>query len=455
MQTQRDHVHAYRFLMGRMSSSLVLGDPASAEVPARRAVVGIIIGLVLALLIAIGFGVYGFLVPGGNTEWQVDGAIIVEEETGTRFINVGGVLHPTLNYASAKLLQGPDASSEVTSLSQASLTGAPRGVPVGIPDAPQVLPQPENLVGSHWLTCLPGSVGDTEADSTELSVNFDPAVPAEPLPPDRYVLVQSAEGSQYLLWGGAKYRVADPTVPVALGMATVQPVPAPQPWLDALPDGPALAPAAIDGAGTRGPAVGTGAHRVGQLFEQRAANGDVQLFVLRDDGLAPLSQTEFLLLDAAEGSREPIRIDAAAVASAPRSADRSLTRRLPELSAARWQDRGANAICLRQVPAGERVASQVVFAGPDVAVGQGGGTGVHLRPGTGVVVAAVPVPHGRRMPDRYLITDGEKYLLPDDDSMRALGYSGVPVRPMANDLLDTVPSGPALSRAAASASEKG
>ncbi|MEV0698033.1 type VII secretion protein EccB [Saccharopolyspora sp. NPDC050389] len=450
MQTQRDHVHAHQFLMGRMSSALVLGDPASAEVPARRAAVGIYIGLVLALLIAVGFGIYGWLVPGGNNAWRAQGAIVVEKETGTRYVNVNGVLHPTLNYASAKLLQGPNANSKVTLLSRASLADAPRGAPLGIPNAPQVLPSAQDLAGSHWLTCLPGSVGDVAPGSPELSLNFDPGVAAVPLPPDRYVLVESPAGTQYVLWGGAKHQVAEPTVPVALGMAAVRPVPAPQPWLDALPDGPVLASAQIDGMGASGPSIGGKAYPVGQLFEQRSVNGDVQTFVLRREGLAPISRTEFMLLEVAAGSPEPAQIDAAAVAAAPRSADRSLIGRIPDLSGARWQDHGPTAMCLRQAPVGPRVASEVVFAGPDAAAG-----GVHLRPGTGVVVAALPIPPGRRVPDRYLITGDSKYLLPDDDSMRALGYAGVPVRPIANDLLATVPSGPALSQAAVGATRKG
>lgn len=441
MQTQRDHVHAYQFMMGRMSSALVLGDPASAEVPARRAVTGIYIGLALAVLIAIGFGVYGWLVPGGNESWRAQGAIVVEKESGTRFVNVGGVLYPTLNHTSAKLLQGPNGDPKAKLLSKASLAEAPRGAPVGIPGAPQLLPPVQDLVGSQWLACLPGDL------ESGLNLDFDPETPAAPLPQDRYVLVQSEAGAQYLLWGGSKHQVADPVVLAALGLANVQPVPAPEPWLAALPDGPALAPARIEGSGAPGPAIGGSPYLVGQVFEQRASNGDVQRFVLRGDGLAPVSRTEFVLLAAVPGAPEPAQLDAAAVAAAPRSADRSLTSRLPELSEARWQDHGADQICLQQVPAGTRIASEIVFAAP--------AAGINLPPGKGVVVGAVPLPAGQRTPDRYLIAEGEKYLLPDDDSMRALGYGGAPVQPMAGDLLDTVPSGPALSRAAAGATTKG
>ncbi|MFR9727737.1 type VII secretion protein EccB [Saccharopolyspora sp. MS10] len=445
MQTQRDHVHAYQFLMGRMSSALVLGDPASPEVPARRASTGVVFGLVLAVLIAIGFGVYGLLVPGGNTAWQARGAIVVEEESGTRFVNVGGVLHPTPNYASAKLLQGPKGGPDVEMLSRASLAAAPRGVPMGIPDAPQNLPAADELLGSSWLACLP-----EPGAGRDLSLNFDPSAPTAPLRADRYSLVAAEDGAQYLLLGGAKLRVADPAATVALGMAAVRPPVAPRAWLDAVPDGPVLAPAALDGAGSPGPAVDGAAHPVGQLFEQRAANGDVQRFVLRNDGLAPLNGTEFMLLDAV-GSTDPVRVGAAAVAAAPRSADRSLTQRLPELSDARWRDPGGDALCLRQRPDGPVVRSEVVFTGSRV----GSIPGVHLPPAGGLVVGAVPLPPGQRKPDRYLISEGTKYLLPDDDSMKALGLGGAPVRPFDAALLDEVPSGPPLSTASAGAIRKG
>ncbi|MBF6507430.1 type VII secretion protein EccB [Nocardia farcinica] len=440
MQTQRDHVHAYQFLMGRMSSALVQADPASAEVPARRAITGSFIGLVLALLIAVGFGVYGFLFPGGNTSWQAKGTIVVEKETGTRFVNVGGVLHPTLNYPSALLQQGPGA--QVKLVSRESLAGAPRGVPIGIPGAPQSLPPAADLVGSHWLLCLPGAGGAGTV------LDFDPATPAEVLRTDRYALVRSDDGTQYVLWGGAKHRVGSPVVTTALGMAGVEPATAPRVWLNALPDGPELAPADIGGG--PGPTVGGQPRRAGELFEYRAANGAVELFVLRSDGLAPVNRTEFALLSAVAGTPEPTRLDAAAVAAAPRSADRSLTNRLPDLGGARQQDLGSGALCLRQTPAGAQVRSEVVVAAP-----RAGDGAVRMAPGAGVVVGAVPVPAGQRVPDRYLITGGTKYLMPDDRSIQALGYGSAPVRPVAAELLDALPSGPVLSRASIGVTEKG
>jgi hypothetical protein len=63
VQTQKDHVDAYAFLMGRMTSALVTGDANGVEVPARRAWTGLVTGAALAVLIAAGFVVFGLIVP--------------------------------------------------------------------------------------------------------------------------------------------------------------------------------------------------------------------------------------------------------------------------------------------------------------------------------------------------------------------------------------------------------
>ncbi len=61
MQTQKDHVHAYAFQAGRMSAALVTGEASYLEVPARRAKLGIIVGVAVALLILVGFFLFGLI----------------------------------------------------------------------------------------------------------------------------------------------------------------------------------------------------------------------------------------------------------------------------------------------------------------------------------------------------------------------------------------------------------
>ncbi|MET7990089.1 MULTISPECIES: type VII secretion protein EccB [unclassified Amycolatopsis] len=61
VQTQKDHVEAYSFLIGRMTSALVLGDASHLDVPAKRTWNGLLGGALLALLIVVGFFVYGLI----------------------------------------------------------------------------------------------------------------------------------------------------------------------------------------------------------------------------------------------------------------------------------------------------------------------------------------------------------------------------------------------------------
>jgi hypothetical protein len=61
VQTQKDHVEAYSFLIGRMTSALVLGDAGNLEVPAKRTWTGLVMGAVISVLIAAGFFVFGLI----------------------------------------------------------------------------------------------------------------------------------------------------------------------------------------------------------------------------------------------------------------------------------------------------------------------------------------------------------------------------------------------------------
>src|SRR5690349_18323694 len=161
-----------------MSSALLLGDTNYSEAPARRALMGMVLGVVLALLIGVAFWVYGLINPGGNMAWKKPNAILVEKESGARFVYEQGQLVPVLNHASAMLLKG--AGAKVESISRASLGALERGRPIGIPDAPDPVPPASSLMAGHWLLCLPRS-GGVEVDGTGLmSMNADPDVPSDP-----------------------------------------------------------------------------------------------------------------------------------------------------------------------------------------------------------------------------------------------------------------------------------
>ena len=450
MQTQRDRVHAYNFLIGRMSAALASADPTPPEPPDRRHRFGLSAGLVLALLVGVGFWVYGLLFPGGNMVWQQDGVILVEEETGNRYLYLGGALHPALNQASALLVQGSGA--KVDTISRSSLSGLPHGAPIGIPAAPDVVPTTQDLLRGPWLLCLT----DVGADRAAMSMVLDPQNIPPPLDADRYVLVTSAGGTTYLVLDGTKYPLGDPSVLVALGVQAVKPKPAPQAWLDSVPNGPALAAAVLPGSAQPGPQVAGRLRNVGTLFRQRMLNNGEQYWVLREDGLAPMSATEFALMSARHPRVGPVDVTAGEVAAAPRSADKTLLSRLPNLTEVKLATGlGSGEVCLLQAPVGQRVVS-VVAVNPRRHTGKPVEQGATVAPDKGLLAAAVPLAPGQRTPARYLMTDrGIKYPVPDDQSLAALGLGGVAPTPVPQHVLDALPTGPALSRVAAARSSQG
>ena len=107
MQSRRDQVQAHMFVMGRLSAGMLRADPDIPDTPQRRTTRGFAIGLVVTVLIGLGTFLFGLVIqPGQATSWRADGSVVVERDTGARWLYVGGQLHPVLNPASAKLVAG-------------------------------------------------------------------------------------------------------------------------------------------------------------------------------------------------------------------------------------------------------------------------------------------------------------------------------------------------------------
>jgi type VII secretion protein EccB len=430
MQTPRDHVHAYRFMVDRMTSALVIGDPGAFEPPARRAWFGQIIGVVLGVVVLAGFAVYGLVVPGGNDAWQDKGVILLEKETGTRYVMRDGVLHPTPNQASALLLQGPGA--KVETISRASLAGLRRGEPLGIDGAPDPVPGVADLLRRPPMLCEVGRPGGSAAmlvtDSTA----------ARPVDRDHFLLARDPEGTEYVVWRGGKQPIADWGTSVALGLG--DPVNLPSVWLDVIPDREPIAHADLAGLGERGSDVGGRRTEIGEVLAQEIGTKH-KLYVVTENGLAPLTETEAALLGGREDA-PPIRpVTSAEVAAAPRSPNTTLLSRMPDMLAAKPLD-PSSMLCVRQT--GRNAAEMAVLSGtPDPE----GGVLFDLPPGGGIL-AAVPASDRRRKPVRYLITEqGRKYRITDDDAAKALGYGDVKPVAVATEVLSAIPSGPVLTTA--------
>ncbi|MCG6495625.1 type VII secretion protein EccB [Kitasatospora sp. A2-31] len=452
MQTRRDHVQSYQFAVGRLASALVGGDPGQGDSPTRRSAFGTVLGAGVAVLLCGGFAVSGLLSPSAGTAWRKNGAVVVEKETGNRYVYLDGELHPARNQASALLLAAGPGTPE--SVSAGALAGTPRGVPVGIPDAPDAVPAASRLLSGSWARCLrtdvtgarpPGGAASESAGgkgpggdarngaAVGQGLVFGAAAEALPaLAADRAVLVAGPDGARHLLAGGTKYPVPADSALIALGLDDRPAVPAPADWLAAVPTGLPLTADPVPGAGAPAGTVAGQGTVTGQLF-RTGPGPDAHHYVQRADGLAPVGATEFALLAAVPGAAAPRTVAPADIAAAPVSADRSLLNRLPAVLGLRAPDAGT--LCLRTAPGGAAVAVLAPV----------GLRPVVMPPGSGLVATA---PGGGPV---YLITEqGTRYPVADADAARALGLGDTHravVLPA--DVLALLPEGPALSRAAA------
>lgn len=455
MQTRRDHLQAYQFSTSRLVVALASGDPGTGQTPFRRARLGVLVGVVLGVLISGGMVVSGLIAPEASTAWRNPNTIIVAKETGTRYLLLDGVLHPTANYASAVLVAGQTASVQI--VPQAQLAGVPTGPTVGIPGAPDILPPAAGLLPGTWALCQrPGSRGVPVLD-------LDPAGRTSAIPARESVVVAGpAAGSgpgapaptEFVLWDGTKYPVTEAAMLPALGLSDASPAPVSAAWLAAFPTGPALAPAAVAGAGSAGSPVAGQPARVGQLFEVPAADpgqpGTEQYYVLLKDGLAPLTRTEAALLGGEPGGAGARQVDAAAVAAAPASADHSLLQRLPDLLGApiRADDHNV-ALCALQSSPGDPAGTELVAEdGAAIAAAPP----VVLPDDRGMLAQGGPtlVDDPENSPPEYLITGtGEKFVIQGTDAAAALGYPDLAARIVTPQMLALIPTGPTLSTAAA------
>jgi type VII secretion protein EccB len=443
MQTQKDQVQAYQFSTSRLVSAVATGETGAGQSPFRRSGLGTGAGIGVALLLAAGSVVWGLIHPVTSPAWKKPGAIVVNSATGTRFVYLGGELHPAANYASAMLASGGKSAVEV--MSAADLAGVPYGSEIGISGAPETLPAAQGLLAGGWATCLdPANPGTTVLDLTPAS-QLGGAPPA-----NERILVTGPTGAQYVVWNGAKYPLPSKSALAALGLGNADDLAASSTWLDALPTGPALVPAAIPRAGKRGPVIGGRPARIGDLFET-TGSGVQQYYELRADGLAPIAGTELALLTATPGEPRPVQVGPADIAAVPASADKALLGGLPDLTSGSVYASGGPALCVHQASVKSVTGTLLTDSAARVdAVPVSLGTGVLVPQGDGMIVQPPSIPGQFGQVQTYLVTDtGEKYPLGGPNAQTALGYGAASAQVLPPQILNFLPTGPALTVPAA------
>lgn len=136
----------YSFVLRRTELALVTGDPRMAHDPLRTQRRAVGVGGLLSLLVAGGMLLVALLRPAPS----VGDAGLVADESGALHVRLGEAFHPVTNVASARLLLG--APETVHRTTAAHLADLPTGPPVGIPDAPGLVPAPDGSA-AHWVVC--------------------------------------------------------------------------------------------------------------------------------------------------------------------------------------------------------------------------------------------------------------------------------------------------------------
>jgi type VII secretion protein EccB len=287
--SRRDQLQSYQFLIHRVISALVMRETDPAESPLRRGVGAVFAGVMIAVVIAAGFGVFGLLTKIGNSKWQFDGAVVVEKESGQVYLYLDHTLHPMANYTSALLASGHTPPT-TASVSRNSLLQVPRGSLLGIPNAPLALPDAGKVLEAAWSACsVPGS--DTAATPlTSLLVSQAPTG-AVRLTNDRALVVRLPNRqSYYLVYHGYKYVIHQQAVVLNSlyganpPMMTVSPA-----WLNTLITGQSIDSITVPDAGVASAATPNRAN--GELLVAQLPTGP-QYYLVFPDGFATLTELQ-------------------------------------------------------------------------------------------------------------------------------------------------------------------
>jgi type VII secretion protein EccB len=467
MASRSDQLHSHQFVLQRVVGALAMRDPDPASSPLRRIGGALFASVMVAALALAAVGVYGVLRPGPSDSWRTGNALIIEEETGARFVYRDGVLHPVLNYPSALLILGAAAPPRAR-VPRASLVGVTRGGALGIAGAPDLLPGVNELLNLGWTLCSrqATSAGTEAAVESVLLVGATPSGTGAKLGV-RGLIARDSNGGLHLLWNNRRYAITDPDLVLAAFAWPRQAiVPAATALLNAVPAGADLGRMRVERSDKDSPVPG---FRVGQVFVVSNQSGGRQFGVARPTGLAEITsvQADLLVADAANGlGGKPKDMGQAQYAAAPKAAslvptgDAAPPALTPEPMAIGAPGSASPAAPCASFGAGG-TPPELTVVSPAPRTGDerrsvrstadlaSPADWIAVPPGRGVLVEALAGP-GSPTGALALVTDlGVRYPVPSREVLGTLGYGGVTPLRLPAALVALLPSGRALDPAAA------
>ncbi|GAB2907107.1 type VII secretion protein EccB [Streptomyces mayteni] len=451
MATTRERADAYAYDHLRRSTSVFRGADEAILDPRRRLNRALAGGTAIAVLILAGFGVVGWLGGGRGPALPTAGAVVVGDD-GNSYVVSDGTVHPALNLSSALLVGG----GQLTKVRQTTLDQAPRGLPVGIPGAPDALPGADQLVDGDWTLCVTPAETEGPPTATVLYVSVPGVAPGDGAAGST-VLARTDDDGLWLLTEGRRYALTE-TVRDLLGLQRVRPVPLPSEVVETVPEGPEIAVQESGGTGRPPEAELPFPAEVGDLAHTGAGGAEPQYYLVRPDGLVSVSPLTHALLGATAAADH--ELSGTQAAAAPRSAE-------PSPGNAAWPDALPTAaepgrdqpVCV-STPPGSRPGDapwQATVHLPEampeppgltpVSPANGDPLGlldaVYLPSGAGAVVLATT--SGGAAGTHTLITDaGIAYPFVSPDAVRRLRYAPEDAPSMPRAFVDLLPRGPEL-----------
>ncbi|MEU2510085.1 type VII secretion protein EccB [Streptomyces sp. NPDC007863] len=167
MASRRDELNAYTFAKRRLVAQFVQPNSTGSEEGAPRPLRAVVPGAIVGAVVLAVFGAWGMFKPVAPKDWDKPGQnVIIADKSTTRYVvlKTGDKLqlHPVLNMSSARLLLDPDKEKIITVAESVLDSGKiPHGATLGIPYAPDRLPEPKEAgAAKRWAVCeRPGEGG--------------------------------------------------------------------------------------------------------------------------------------------------------------------------------------------------------------------------------------------------------------------------------------------------------
>jgi type VII secretion protein EccB len=458
MQSRKDLLHAHRLMTQRAALALLRGEPDVPDQPLRRLNVGTFAGILVGVIVAGIFGIWGLLFHGAPSLQYQAGTLIRDKQTGANYVfceQGNKDICPVVNYASA-LLQLKSGTVTVQTVNQSSLSSVPQGPLIGIPGLPPDLPTSSQMIQQPWSVCTQTRFGVARAISGEqtttvLAAGFQPG--GQPIGSTGLLLVSSGPDQDWVIANNLRMPIQTNTM-AALFSAT-QPIPVPPVWLNAIPQGASFAAPTIADQGA--PVTGPDGSKVqvGELYQEQVG-GTTQYYVTLENGsLSRVTQTQEALLvhepgTLPAGTTVPPTLSPSELTNnvAPPQA----TDGLPATDTNVISPQTSAPLCVVFSGSGPALSMQVETGGQIPATG----TPTNASAGSNLVdEVSQPTDTGALVQESgsstsyILVTDGHRYALASSAVIGYLGYSTSQIVQLPAGVVDLIPAGPGFDPAQA------